>query len=1775
MPETAHLRNALAPLCAAVALLASACVEETLRTPEPVLHSITGELSGLEGTLKLAQGVEELTLTANGPFRFEQRVPEQSSYAVRVVEEPAEQRCAIEPAGGVIEKSDVSVKVACSASTLAHPVGGVVVGLATGGAVVLRNNGGDPLGISGITATGEEQPFSFPKALAKGASYTVTAEASAPYTCAVENGSGTMGGAAISDVRIVCSLKAYTVAGDLVNIKSGTQIVLANNGADQLTISASSSSAQSFRFATALPNGAAYAVTVEQQPAGQRCLVANGHGTISGRNVINVNVTCAEVLTVGGTLAGLSSGESIALALGGTHTEALTLSENGAFTFAQGFVQFESYAVTVATHPASSYCVVRNGTGVVPDSPVTSVSVNCVPSTSSFAIEATVEGLMQGEQLTLGLEGGASTAITADGAVTLPGVVGAGLPYAVAMIQPERQSCELSPKAGIMGDGPVALQVLCSPDIVVLRVGEVDGTLSEAAAPVSLFQYKHGGEQVREFKLPSKGPAGSPRVTLTGRYSATTVATYNDGMPNRSVDERQITFLGYAADVGTATVATTAGIDRLVLGMNFQGGVVVRALESTAFDMSRSTSAITVDGSGYWASGQSGLYYLPPLAEPPAAAVQVQSGNYAGLGFSKGRLQAIAQILSAGTAVTFADAQPKAASELTTLGNVSSGGVGRVGGQKYVTLDSDGDGADDVAYLAVNASESYAGTAILNVRKWYFTAGAWSSLSTFAPKYSAPSQNAVADIVALKAIHGVRIVAVTSGGANLVTFVDDGTTNEPAVTILATAPAGTAFRGVTLAPKRIEMLPAFAHVNGLVAEESVELMLDGVVQQQEGAGSVSFSNQVAKEGAYSLAIATQPDYQRCSVTSAVKTATELTAQVECLPNPPIEVEVAGLDLGKTLKLSIDGQTLVLYGTGAAIVTAFPKPARSDSTSSAAITQQPADQSCVASTATTTHVSVTCAASPFVSISATALPAGKSVLLALTSAGRTSELRLESAAVTPFASSVQKGSTYTVSVLQQPMDATCYFGAGNDTSTSGTADANVDLSITCEANLFYEAEVVALLESSYVRLGLEDETLTIDAVGSKPFVHSVPPRDSAIAVAVREVSASQTCYVDPPTTVDATHRRVLVTCFPGLVVTASVSGLPAGKQVGLALQASSGGTSISSSATAGQNGNTIFPKKIPTGATYTVSVAAQPVDATCKVTSNGTGSAISADVTVGIECSLNVWITVNVAGLEPLSSIGPGGLFAKLTGPATERLALVKDGATRFSSFPRDSAYSVALDGVPDMRTCVMTGATAGTASDDRSVTVTCSTETEPPIKAKVRGLHGNVSLVLRAKLGGNDKPTVSAAFSGTYIVGRAPAGTAYELSIVNQPAVHYCTIDAATPAIGTTTSTTVIGISCVRNIMLLTVMGDATEGLTGKTSSIVIEEYSLNPAITTPVRTITAQSTSIVVPGSSKQASSAQEGMLTLSGDEKHVTFVGYNAAPGIDLINTDATIHRLVGEVTTASNNYSIVARVSDVFVGSSAKITRITSALTNDGTGYWISGDSPAVPPSPGGIIYTPRNTSATPETFARIMQGTSPYAKAMAIAGGQLFFVGSSSGNLSLHRFGDLRTTTTGQQESPYGANSDSNTPAIGAFTSFSMVNLSGNADPEFDHLYFGNASTVGSTPYANMVRNVFNNQFTNPPRWDGQSYLDFSPDLSAAPGNGRVQSMISAVLGSTIRVYAVSTEGDMRNTTTGKNVLYYFDDTVAQNTAAKPGPVATVLKTAADKQAFRGLCFAPVP
>jgi|GEM_PF-3193129 len=262
--------------------------------------------------------------------------------------------------------------------TTTYSVGGSVSGL--NGSVVLQNNGGDNLTINA------DGTFTFATKLADGAAYNVTVLTQpSGQTCTVTNGSGTISGADVGNVSVSC-VNNYTIGGTLSGLLSGS-ITLQNNGGDDLTLNTSGA----FTFATPIPDGSTYNVTISAPPPGYNCILSGGFGTVSGANVTSVSINCTiNTYPIGGNISGLNG--SVTLQNNGS--DDLTLDTNGEFAFATEIEHGQGYAVTVSAQPAGQSCTVVNGSGTVNAAPVTNIIATC----TDIAQPDDVAGSWRGEQ---------------------------------------------------------------------------------------------------------------------------------------------------------------------------------------------------------------------------------------------------------------------------------------------------------------------------------------------------------------------------------------------------------------------------------------------------------------------------------------------------------------------------------------------------------------------------------------------------------------------------------------------------------------------------------------------------------------------------------------------------------------------------------------------------------------------------------------------------------------------------------------------------------------------------------------------------------------------------------------------------------------------------------------------------------------------------------------------------------------------------------------------------------------------------------------------------------------------------------------------------------------------------------------------------------------------------------------------------------------------------------------------------------------------------------
>ncbi len=300
-------------------------------------------------------------------------------------------------------------------------IGGTVSGL-TGNGLVLQDNGGNNLAISG------NGTFTFTTAIASGKAYSVSVltEPTGPtQNCTIANATGTAT-ANVTNVSVTCGTNNASITVSVTGL-AGTGLVLQDNGSSNLTVNTNGS----YTFGTALTLGSTYSVTVLTEPntPAQVCSVASGTGTANG-NIGNIVVTCSTpTLTVGGSVVGLDGTGLVLQDNGGNN---LTVSANGSFTFTNLIASGGSYNVTVLTQPTSpaQTCTVTGGTGTT-TSNVTTVQVLC-PAVY-FPVGGQVVGLAGtgGGGMVLQNNGGDNLPISGDGAFTFVTQMAYGSQYDV------------------------------------------------------------------------------------------------------------------------------------------------------------------------------------------------------------------------------------------------------------------------------------------------------------------------------------------------------------------------------------------------------------------------------------------------------------------------------------------------------------------------------------------------------------------------------------------------------------------------------------------------------------------------------------------------------------------------------------------------------------------------------------------------------------------------------------------------------------------------------------------------------------------------------------------------------------------------------------------------------------------------------------------------------------------------------------------------------------------------------------------------------------------------------------------------------------------------------------------------------------------------------------------------------------------------------------------------------------------------------------------------
>jgi hypothetical protein len=410
--------------------------------------NLSGTVSGLttSGLALTALGVNLEISPGAKSFTFGPILTDGVGYDVTAPDQPVGQLCTVTNGSGVATTANISnVVVTCSNKTF--NVGGTISGLSAAGLVLA--NGSDTLSVpAGATA------FTMPTAVAYGSGYSVTVTAQPTgLTCDVTNGTGTIGGAAVTNIAVKCSDDPLTVGGSISGLERATGLVLA----DGTSTYAVPAGATSFTLDTPQSSGSPYAVRVQSQPTGMTCSVSKGLGTMPTHSVTDVSITCSdEADSLGGTVAGVTA-TGLVLSEGGDTYPVPVNATN--FTMPTAVAYGSSYAVSVETQPAGLTCTISGGTGTMPASAVTNIGVTC--ASTSYTLGGAISGLKtSGLVLTDGMD---DLSVTSNATqFSMPNALAYGSDYAVTIkAQPSSGTCQITHGTGTVDGHVNTVQVTC------------------------------------------------------------------------------------------------------------------------------------------------------------------------------------------------------------------------------------------------------------------------------------------------------------------------------------------------------------------------------------------------------------------------------------------------------------------------------------------------------------------------------------------------------------------------------------------------------------------------------------------------------------------------------------------------------------------------------------------------------------------------------------------------------------------------------------------------------------------------------------------------------------------------------------------------------------------------------------------------------------------------------------------------------------------------------------------------------------------------------------------------------------------------------------------------------------------------------------------------------------------------------------------------------------------------------------------------------------------
>ncbi len=338
--------------------------------------------------------------------------------------------------------------------------------------------------------------------------------------------------------------------------------------------------------------------------------------------------------------------------------------------------------------------------------------------------------------------------------------------------------------------GPFGYQYFLVPyapptgGLVVLRVGDGNGAISNSAAPVFLDEYSstqaNQAAPANSVVIPTSTFGQNHQLTLAG-------AAVSEGRISRSNDGRFLVFTGYDAPTGTSNVSNTssASVNRVValIDKNRMIDTTTALTDAYSGNSSNTRCAWSFDGTKIWLAGTSGTaetggIRFTTLGSTTSSQVSPSPTNMRTVQIFNNQLYATANTNGYVGVSAIGLGLPEDTGSTTTL----LFGLTGTNPAPYEFYVADA----DTIYVADDSTQGAQG-----IEKWVLGDGVWAKV------YTLSLGPGIRSVCGRKDHFGNNVLFAITADSRLVTVTD---TVNPTFVTLATARSNTAFRGVALTP---------------------------------------------------------------------------------------------------------------------------------------------------------------------------------------------------------------------------------------------------------------------------------------------------------------------------------------------------------------------------------------------------------------------------------------------------------------------------------------------------------------------------------------------------------------------------------------------------------------------------------------------------------------------------------------------------------------------------------------------------------------------------------------------------------------------------------------------------------------------------------------------------------------------------------------------------------------------------------------------------------------